>query len=110
MVRFLSIALVAAALALAPTTAEPAIDVLRVTVAATATVIYAVPDNRARTVLVRNPSSVSVYFGNSDVTTSNGFEIAAGNAASFVLEPDDTLYGVVATGTQVVHRVVGVYK
>lgn len=82
------------------------VNVLRVTIATTATVIYTVPGNTTQTVLVRNPSAVSIYVGAASVTTANGFELATLDAASFALAPGDVLYGIVATGTQVVHRVV----
>lgn len=85
-------------------------DEARITIASTSTVIYAnTTDARARKVLVRNPSSVSVYVCTCTVTTADGFEIAAGDAASFIANPGETLNGVVATGTQVVHRSVGVF-
>lgn len=88
-----------------------AVTTARVTVATTATLLYTAPSSGvcpaspACRVLVRNPSTVSVYVGDSGVTTANGFEIAAGDAFGFNLRSGDTLYGIVAAATQVIQTV-----
>lgn len=80
----------------------------RVTVATTATLVYTAPaTGRGAVVLIRNPSAVSVYVGSSAVTTATGFEIAAGDALSLALQSQETVYGIVAAATQVVHVVDG---
>lgn len=103
----LTIALIAAVLLLAQ--AASSATWTRVTVAATSTLIYTVPDGQARKVLIRNPSAVSVYVGATGVTTTTGFEIATLDAASFVLVAGDSIYGVVAASTQVVHTAASQY-
>lgn len=88
-----------------------AVTTSRVTVATTATLLYTAPTSGvcpaspACRVLVRNPSTVSVYVGDSGVTTANGFEIAAGDALGINVRSGESLYGIVAAATQVVHTV-----
>lgn len=51
-------------------------------------------------VLVRNThATTSVFLGGVGVTTTTGYELLAGGAASINLFPGETLYGVAATGT-----------
>lgn len=95
------------ALVLGTTSSHAAVRFTRVTIAATATLIITAPPSSGQTVLVRNPSAVSVYLGDSTVTTANGFEVAAGDAVSITLGYNDTLYGIVAAATQVVHTLSG---
>lgn len=94
-------------LALVAVPAVPAVVVSRVTVGTSATLIYTAPIANMGRVVVRNPSTVSVYVGPSGVTTATGFEIAAGDALGINLALGDTLYGVVAAATQVVHTISG---
>jgi hypothetical protein len=83
----------------------------RVTVTTSATLLYTAPtsgvcpNSPACRVLVRNPSTVSVYVGDSGVTTANGFEIAAGDALGINVRSGESLYGIVAAATQVVQTV-----
>jgi len=79
-----------------------AVVINRVTVATTETLIYTAPVGGA-TVIVRNPGTVSVYLGPTGVLTTTGFELAAGDAMSIPMGSGDTLYGIVASGTNVVH-------
>lgn len=79
----------------------------RVTVATTATLLYTAPNSSVGRVLVRNPSTVSVYVGDINVTTANGFEIVAGDALGINLFNGDKLYGIVAAATQVVYMIQG---
>lgn len=52
---------------------------------------------------VQVPSGGStVYVGGPDVTTANGYAVAAGTAVSIDLAPGDVLYGIVASSTQAV--------
>lgn len=93
---------------LAATPVSAVVRYARVTVTTSATLIYTAPAAGARgRVLVRNPSSVSVYVGDASVTTANGFEIAAGDAVTINLDLGDSLYGIVAAATQVVHTISG---
>lgn len=88
-----------------------AITVVRVTVATTATALYTAPNSPvcpaspACRVLVRNPSTVSVYVGDATVTTATGFEIAAGDSFGINVRSGETVYGIVAAATQIVHTV-----
>jgi hypothetical protein len=59
---------------------------------------------RGQTVSIQNPGSSTVYLGGSDVTSSSyGFELGAGITFSIDLFDQETLYGVVASGTQTVN-------
>jgi len=51
------------------------------------------------TVLIQNLSGVDVYLGDSGVTTSTGYKLADGSSISYDLLTDDSVYGIVATGT-----------
>ena len=84
-----------------------AVTVTRVTVATTATLLWTAPASGTGRVLVRNPSTVSVYVGGAAVTTATGFEIVSGDAVSIDLSYGDQLYGIVAAATQVVHTIQG---
>lgn len=74
----------------------------RVTVATTQTLIYTGAAGGS-TVLLRNPGTVSVYLGPTGVLTTTGFELAAGDAITIAMGPNDPLYGIVASGTNIVH-------
>lgn len=80
-----------------------AATISRVTVATTATLIDTGSAMGATTVLIRNPGSASVYLGPAAVLTTTGFELAAGDAVTVPLGPSEALYGIVATGTVIVH-------
>lgn len=78
----------------------------RVAAAATPTIIAdATRDRDGVTVVVQNPSGgSSVFLGGSTVsTTAYGHELAAGSTITVTLKRDETLYGVVATGTVTVN-------
>lgn len=54
--------------------------------------------------LIRVPSGgVTLSVGASDVTTSAGFDVVSGEPLVVDLDPGETIYGIVATGTQAVH-------
>jgi hypothetical protein len=56
------------------------------------------------TVLVTVPAGgATVYVGGADVTTANGFPLAAGASVSVDLNSGDLLYGIVAASTQAVN-------
>lgn len=80
-----------------------AIAAWRVTVATTPTLIYTAPANGGR-VVIRNASSVSVFLGPVTTTTATGFEVLAGDAVTLTLDQSaETVYGVVAAGSGIVH-------
>lgn len=59
-------------------------------------------------ILVTNNGSVTVYIGDSNVTTTNGYPLAPGDAVSLDLKEQVVLYGRTATGTADVRIIEGV--
>lgn len=79
-----------------------ATDVRAVSVATTATRLDTSSETdlaRGSSVAVYNNGSATIYVGDSDVTTATGFPLAAGASLSLDLDPAESLYGVVASGT-----------
>jgi hypothetical protein len=70
-------------------------------VATTATLIVAQRSGRD-TVVVENTGTTAVYLGNSGVTVNNGLLLPGVLGASVAIETTDAVYGIVASGTQVV--------
>lgn len=54
---------------------------------------------RGSSIAVYNNGAATVYLGESDVTTSIGYPLAAGQHYAEDLDPGETLYGIVASGT-----------
>jgi hypothetical protein len=74
----------------------------QVTVGATATLL-AGADNINRQIYIHALSNTSVYLGGSDVTTSNGFVFEKDDGyLSLTIPIGETVYAVVASGTEVV--------
>lgn len=73
-----------------------------ITVNSTATLVIAA-DNKNRTVYVHNSGGAKIYLGGSDVTTANGYHLANAESAEFFVPVNETLYGVVASGTNVIN-------
>jgi len=70
-----------------------------VTVASTATLIYT-SIGQSQVQLRNDSASADVFIGNSSVTTSTGFKVAAaGTLTNVQLDHNESLYGVVSTGT-----------
>lgn len=69
-----------------------------VVVADAATVLTAGLEDRRR-VVVQNKGAASIWLGGSDVTTSNGVELAVDDVYIDELVGDAMLYGRAATGT-----------
>ena len=65
--------------------------------------IIAGPFRRHANVVVRNQGAAEVFLGGDDVTTGNGFSVAATTTVpnTIPLPPGETLYGVCATSTTV---------
>lgn len=90
-----------------------AVAATRVDVTSTATSVASVTagetieaaDYKARRYLIKNKTgTASVFIGGSGLTTGNGFEWEVGDGALTVdLEAGETLYAIVATGTQTLH-------
>ena len=89
-----------------------AIQGLRVTVSTTATLLTSTTpsdsvfyNQKGQTVLVQNPSStVTVYVGGSDVTSSiYGYSLAPLDILSIDIDSGEGLYAAVATNTQQVN-------
>lgn len=73
----------------------------QVTVGTTATVIVPADETEHRAVWVHVVSGgATVFIGGPTVTTSNGFELEAKETQRFDIEARESLYGIVATGTQ----------
>ncbi len=53
--------------------------------------------------LLTNRGTAAIYLGPSGVATSDGYQLDAGASVSIDLGPRDTLYGIAASGTHVVH-------
>jgi hypothetical protein len=70
-----------------------------VTVTTTATLVVAA-DDKNRTVYLHNPSGVKFYLGGSTVTTLTGFHLDNGETLAVELPLRETLYGIVASGSQ----------
>lgn len=80
----------------------------RVTVATTATKIASGgtgqgPYSTTKYLIVVPSGGVTVYLGSNVVDTSGGYGLSQGIPTYFELGQGDDLYGVVSTGTQVVH-------
>lgn len=77
----------------------------RVTVAVTATRIDAADTVNATTRMLRvaNAGATAVILGASNVTATTGYSLAAGTNITLELSHDETLYGIVAAATEVVH-------
>ena len=70
-----------------------------VTVTTSATLLYT-SIGQSQVQLRNDSASADVFIVNSSVTTSNGFKIAAaGELTNINLDHNESLYGVVATGT-----------
>ena len=80
-----------------------AITTNQITVAATATLIATIPAGGGTVFITNTDSSVTVYIGGSAVTTSIGFQILPGQSMSETYAPGENVYGIVSTGTLVVH-------
>lgn len=80
-----------------------AINQARVSVGTSATLLdnFTETDSvRGTALVVQNLGTASVYLGNASVTTSTyGYELKANSSLSVTLQPEETLYGVVASGT-----------
>lgn len=70
-------------------------------VGATPTLIVAQRSGRD-TVVIENTGATPVYIGNANVTVSNGALLPGTLGASIAIETTDAVYGIVASGTQVV--------
>ena len=74
----------------------------QVSVGDTATLLKAGSADVPESVTVFCPSGngASVFIGGSDVSTSNGLELAAGASWQAIMDGGAALYGIVATGTE----------
>jgi len=88
-----------------------AITGLRITVGTSATLLTpsaftnSISSNQQGiSLLVQNPSSVTVFLGGADVTTTTyGFALSANQSIAIDLNSDELLYAVVASSTQTVN-------
>lgn len=79
------------------------IKVDRVSVGTTATRLDTQPNSgtyNGDSISIQNLGTASVYIGGSTVTTSSyGYELKANSSISLDVRVDDTVYGIVASGT-----------
>lgn len=81
-----------------------AVKAERVSVATSATLLDRTDTIRRGSLLVRNRGSAAVYLGASDVSTSTGFQLDAGESVSVDAETYPVgLYAVCASGTVSCH-------
>lgn len=71
-----------------------------VSVATSATKIPTTALTGRTSIAVKNNGSNTIYLGDSTVTTTNGYPLAAGAEISLDLSADVDLYGRVASGTE----------
>lgn len=74
------------------------------TIGTTATLIVAARSGRD-TVVVENHGTTDVYVGPAGVTAATGLLLPGTKGASIAIETTDAVYGVVASGTQVVSAI-----
>lgn len=55
-------------------------------------------------VLIKNRGTASVYLGGATVATTTGYELAVGETVSIALGGNEAVYGIVDTGTVLVHK------
>lgn len=80
------------------------ISASRVTVDTTAGgVAIASSISGGRSIVVRHRGTNPVYLGPSGVTTATGFQLNAGDAVQFDLSGGDSLFGIVASGSETLH-------
>lgn len=84
---------------------SPDVATNQVTVADTATLIRAA-DPRRRGLLIVNHGTTAVFVGDSTVTTTTGLLLAGVVGASVSVPTKGAVYGVVASGSQVVSYMV----
>jgi hypothetical protein len=74
----------------------------QITVGTSATQLQA-REGDGHSLCLRNAGAVDVYLGASDVTTSTGFKLAAGETMALDLLAAEAVYGIVASGSCIVH-------
>lgn len=79
-----------------------------VTIAATATAIPTTALPGRISIYIKNTGSNTIYLGNSAVATTDGYPLSAGQAVSFDIGPNVTIYGIVASGTETTRIIEGV--
>lgn len=72
-----------------------------VTVNTTPTLIVAA-DDLNRWVYIHNAGGAKIYVGNGNVTTTSGYHIGNGESQELFLPEKETLYAVVASGTNAI--------
>ena len=73
-----------------------------VTVATTPTLIIGA-DDQNRWVYIHNGGGAKIYVGDQTVTTQTGYHIANNESAEFFLPLQQTLYGIVASNTNIIN-------
>jgi hypothetical protein len=70
-----------------------------VSVTTSATALNAADNTSPQSIEVYNNDADPVFWGGSNVTTTNGVPIAAGTSRGFDLQPGETVYGICEAGT-----------
>lgn len=81
-----------------------AVSAAQVTVTTSATALNTASTS-GQWLVIANQAGAAVFLGPSNVTTATGLSVAASStlATTVFLAPGEVLYGIVTTGTQVVH-------
>lgn len=88
-----------------------ALSSANVVVANTATLVHSSAvgqKGRPEAIIVHNDGANIIYLGGSNVTTSNGMPIIVDAYVSIDLQQGDNLYGIVASGTENLRKLVSV--
>jgi hypothetical protein len=99
--RPLVFALLAWALFVAP--ASAVVIAARVTVTTSPTIISQ-NSSDVGPLLIKNKGAASVFLGGASVTPETGYELEAAEAVSITLGSNEAIYGIVASGTVVLHK------
>lgn len=82
-----------------------AVSQSRVTVGTSVTLIGSpeTDGDRRSSVIIRNRGSVSIFIGGSGVTSTNGFQLDAGESITAEFIASDSIYAVTSTGSAICH-------
>lgn len=72
-----------------------------ITVGTSATLLPTAPLEYRRALVIHNNAAITIYLGQSDVTSSNGFPLLAGEKVAFDIggTPNVNVYGIVASAS-----------
>lgn len=76
-----------------------AVQAAQVSVGTTATLLSNDEGRDGSSILVQAPAGATLFVGGADVTSAQGFPVAAGQVLSFDLRSTDALFGILASGS-----------